>query len=35
VGDDRKRLKWQDLDGPERYRVIELLKTGEVEIAEL
>ena len=30
-----KSLKWQQLSGEERYRVIELLRKGEVEIKEL
>jgi transposase-like protein len=32
---DEKRLKWQELSGEERYRVIELLRKGEVEVKEL
>jgi transposase-like protein len=35
MDDDHKRLRWQDLDGQERYRVIELLRRGEVELKEL
>jgi len=30
-----KRLRWQDLSGQERYRVIELLRRGEVAVKEL
>ena len=28
-------MKWQDLSGPERYRVVELAKTGKTPIKEL
>ena len=33
--DDEKQLQWQDLSGEERYRVVELMRKGEVEIKEL
>ena len=29
------KLKWQDLDGEQRYRAIELLRSGKVEIKGL
>ena len=32
---DETRLRWQDLSGEERYRVIELLRKGEVSVKEL
>lgn len=32
---DETRLRWQDLSGEERYRVIELLRKGEVAVKEL
>ena len=32
---DETRLRWQDLSGEERYRVIELLRKGEVEVKQL
>ena len=32
---DETRLRWQDLSGEQRYRVIELLRKGEVEVKEL
>ena len=33
--DEGKRLKWQNLSGEERYRVVELMRRGQVEIKEL
>ncbi len=35
MADDRKQLRWQDLDGQERYRVVELIRKGEVKIQDL
>lgn len=36
MGDEKPpRLRWQTLSGEERYRVIELLRKGEVEVKEL
>ena len=35
MADDQRQLRWQDLDGQERYRVVEMIRTGEVEIKEL
>jgi transposase len=32
---DEKPLRWQDLSGEERYRVVELMRKGEVEIKQL
>ncbi|GAJ18056.1 unnamed protein product, partial [marine sediment metagenome] len=30
-----KTMKWQELSGEERYRVVELVRKGEVSITEL
>ena len=35
MAEDRKQLKWKDLDGQERYRVVELIRKGEVQIQDL
>ena len=35
MADDRKQLRWKDLDGQERYRVVELIRKGEVPIQDL
>lgn len=35
MADDRRQLKWKDLDGQERYRVVELIRKGEVKIQDL
>ncbi len=35
MAEDRKQLRWQDLDGQERYRVVELIRKGEVKIQDL
>ena len=33
--EDRKQLKWKDLNGQERYRVVELIRKQEVQIQDL
>ena len=35
MAEDRKQVKWKDLDGQERYRVVELIRKGEVQIQDL
>jgi transposase-like protein len=35
MDDEPKRMRWQDLDGAERYRIVELMRSGEVEIHQL
>ena len=35
MAEDRKQLKWKDLDGQEKYRVVELIRKGEVQIQDL
>ena len=31
MADDRRQLKWKDLDGQERYQVVELIRKGDVK----
>lgn len=35
MAEGRRQLKWKDLDGQERYRVVELIRKGEVQIQDL
>ena len=35
MAEGRSQLKWKDLDGQERYRVVELIRKGEVQIQDL
>ena len=35
MANEKPRVRWQDLNGEERYRVIELMRQGGVEIKEL
>ena len=35
MAEDPKQLKWKDLDGAERYRVVELIRKGEVQVQDL
>ena len=35
MAEDPKQLKWKDLDGQERYRVVELIRKQEVQIQDL
>ncbi len=35
MDEEKKVAKWQNLSGEDRYRVVELARKGEVEIAEL
>ena len=35
MDEQAKQLKWQELSGEERYRVVELARKGEVAVSEL
>ena len=35
MDNERPRVRWQDLDGQERYQVIDLMRRGKVEIKQL